>query len=95
MSVRCLKVGLIGFGRMGINHLKAINSSKLGEVVAIADPVVEASKIAETVGKSIHVFKNDAYPYIGFENREIIKDMAKLNATFGSDYSFYSDEKYL
>lgn len=58
MSVRCLKVGLIGFGRMGINHLKAINSSKLGEVVAIADPVVEASKIAETFGKSIPVFKN-------------------------------------
>lgn len=43
----------------------------------------------------IHIFSNEAYPYIGFENREIIKDMAKLNATFGIDYSFYSDEKYL
>jgi predicted dehydrogenase len=58
MSVKPLKVGIIGFGKMGINHLKAIKSSKLGEVVAIADPVIESSRIAETLGNNIPVFKN-------------------------------------
>ena len=43
----------------------------------------------------IHVFKDEAYPYIGFENRQVIKDLSLLNATFGIDYSFYEKEENL
>lgn len=43
----------------------------------------------------IHIFEKESYPYIGFEDSEIIKDMAKLNSTFGIDYSFYEDEEDL
>lgn len=43
----------------------------------------------------IHIFSNEAYPYIGFEKREIIKDIALLNATFGIDYSFFDNEEDL
>lgn len=43
----------------------------------------------------MHIFSEESHPYIGFDDRQIIKDMATLNAGFGIDYSIYDDEEYL
>ncbi len=43
----------------------------------------------------MHIFSGESPPPIVFENSDIIKDMALLNASFGIDYSFYEDEKDL
>ena len=40
-----LRVGLIGSGKMGMHHLKAIAASKLGSVVGIADPAASLEEL--------------------------------------------------
>ena len=36
-----LRIGLIGAGKMAVNHLRAIQGSGLARVVGIADPAVD------------------------------------------------------
>ncbi len=40
-----LRVGLIGAGKMGLHHLKAINASKLASVVGVADPAASLDEL--------------------------------------------------
>jgi predicted dehydrogenase/nucleoside-diphosphate-sugar epimerase len=58
MVIRKLEVSVIGCGKMGINHLKAIKNSILGEVVAVADPIIEPNRISEILGKPIPIFRD-------------------------------------
>jgi predicted dehydrogenase/nucleoside-diphosphate-sugar epimerase len=41
-----LRIGLIGSGKMGQHHLKAIAASQLGTVVGVADPAASADELA-------------------------------------------------
>jgi hypothetical protein len=40
----------------------------------------------------LHIYRKESYPSISFDDKELIKDMALLNSTFGIDYSIYDDE---
>jgi len=51
-----LKVGIIGSGRMGIQHLRAVRESKSGEIIAIADTRPNASEIKEIIGNEARIF---------------------------------------
>jgi predicted dehydrogenase/nucleoside-diphosphate-sugar epimerase len=42
-----LRVGLIGCGKMGLHHLKAIKASGLATVVGVADPAASREELAE------------------------------------------------
>lgn len=44
---RLLRIGLIGFGKMGRHHLKAINASGLAQVVGVADPAASPEELRE------------------------------------------------
>ncbi len=44
-----LRVGLIGCGKMGMHHLKAINASGLATVVGIADPAASREELQELI----------------------------------------------
>lgn len=39
----------------------------------------------------IHIYLHESYPYIGIDDKELIKDMATLNSSFGIDYSIFED----
>ncbi len=41
-----LKIALIGCGKMGLNHIRAIQACSAGRLVAVADPVNDRSKAA-------------------------------------------------
>ena len=56
MSSKNLKVALIGCGKMGLHHAKAIEIQKNAEVAAVADPAVDREKLENTVGRKIDVF---------------------------------------
>ena len=86
-----LKIGIIGFGRMGITHFSIINSNEIIEVVAIADPSSVILNIASKYIKNINTYINykdlfekekiDAVivstpPFLNFE---IIKRAFELN----------------
>src|SRR5688572_7468640 len=45
-STQPLRVGLIGSGKMGQHHLKAIAASQLATVVGVADPAASAADLA-------------------------------------------------
>jgi len=44
-----IRVGLVGSGKMGRHHLKAIAASGLATVVGIADPIASAAELAEVL----------------------------------------------
>jgi predicted dehydrogenase/nucleoside-diphosphate-sugar epimerase len=59
-----LRVGLIGFGKMGRHHLKAIAASSRGTVVGVADPVASPEELkpmlpegAIVVGSAAELFE--------------------------------------
>ena len=48
-ATKPLRVGLIGSGKMGRHHLKAIHASGLATVVGVADPAASAEELAEVL----------------------------------------------
>jgi len=58
MKNKNLKVALIGCGKMGLHHAKAIEIQKNAEVVAVADPAVDLAKLETAVGRKVEVFNN-------------------------------------
>jgi myo-inositol 2-dehydrogenase / D-chiro-inositol 1-dehydrogenase len=48
------RLGLVGAGRMGRNHVKALRGSSLAEVVAVADPSDDARRGLDVPGISVH-----------------------------------------
>jgi predicted dehydrogenase/nucleoside-diphosphate-sugar epimerase len=82
VMAKSLGVGLIGFGKMGINHVKAINSSMLGEVVAVADPVVEPSRVEDILGKTVPVFR-DARDLLREVKTDIVHVVTPPNTHYG------------
>ena len=46
---KLLRIGLIGMGKMGRHHLKAIAASGLAQVVGVADPAASADDLAEVL----------------------------------------------
>src|SRR5207253_1054727 len=48
------RFGLVGAGRMGRNHVKALKESSVAEVVAVADPSDDARRGLEIPGISGH-----------------------------------------
>ena len=55
-----LRVGLIGFGKMGKHHLVSIAATGLGRVVAVADPLADAESFAGTAGPPPRLFDSAA-----------------------------------
>ena len=53
-----LKVALVGCGKMGMQHLRAISSSRYSEIIAISDPRTNAEKIRGVVGKNVEFFSS-------------------------------------
>jgi UDP-N-acetylglucosamine 3-dehydrogenase len=49
---RAVRVGLIGLGTMGRNHLRLLSSHEDARLVAIADPVADALEVAGTAGSA-------------------------------------------
>lgn len=43
----------------------------------------------------IHIYLHESYPYLGIDDKYVLKDMATLNSTFGIDYSIFEDERDL
>lgn len=56
MENKKLKVALIGCGRMGLHHAKAIELQDNAEVTAVADPAVDIEKLESTVGHKVTIF---------------------------------------
>jgi len=48
------RMGLVGAGRMGRTHLRALTSSELVRIVAVADPVESARSAVESPQISVH-----------------------------------------
>ena len=55
-----MRVGLIGFGKMGRHHLKAITASGVGTVVGVADPAASADELAEVLPPGAIVVRSAA-----------------------------------
>jgi len=53
-----LKVAIIGIGRMGINHVKAIKPQKYAEIVALADPSMDRVRVSTFFDKEPAVFSS-------------------------------------
>jgi predicted dehydrogenase/nucleoside-diphosphate-sugar epimerase len=51
-----LRVAIIGCGRMGLHHVKAIEIQENAEVVAVADPAVDIQKLESAAGRKIDLF---------------------------------------
>ena len=51
-----LRIGLIGAGKMAVNHLRAIQGSDLARVVGIADPAVDPSVLDGLIPKDAKIF---------------------------------------
>ena len=49
---RLLRIGLIGSGKMGQHHLKAIHASGLATVVGVADPAASAEELLPLLGNA-------------------------------------------
>ena len=48
------RMGLLGAGRMGRTHLRALGGSDILRVVAVADPLESARAAVEAPGISVH-----------------------------------------
>src|SRR5712664_3116180 len=48
------RFGLIGAGRMGRNHVKALMGSSVAQVIAVADPSDDARRGLDVPGISVH-----------------------------------------
>ncbi|MBM4340566.1 MAG: NAD-dependent epimerase/dehydratase family protein [Deltaproteobacteria bacterium] len=51
-----LEVGIIGIGRMGVEHLKVIAGLGNARIKGIADPRANADEIGEVIGKEARIF---------------------------------------
>ena len=58
MQDKKLKVAVIGFGRMGINHVKAIKPQKCAEIVALVDPSIDRERVGTFFDKEPAVFSS-------------------------------------
>jgi len=56
MTTKKLRVALIGCGRMGLHHAKAIELQVNAEIVAVADPAVDLAKLESMVGHTVDIF---------------------------------------
>lgn len=54
---RLLRVGLVGRGRMGLHHLRIIESNRMTQVVAIADPSIQDDSIKSPSGHKLAVYR--------------------------------------
>ena len=59
MASKKLRVALIGCGKMGLHHVKAIEIQDNAEVVAVADPSVDTTALEKITSRRVDVF-NDA-----------------------------------
>ena len=55
-----LRVGLIGFGKMGRHHLTSIMAAGLGKVVGVADPLVDSDAVADCADPPPRLFDTAA-----------------------------------
>jgi predicted dehydrogenase len=53
-----LDVALIGCGKMGVHHAKAIKASGAGRIMALADPSGDRSKLDSLVSKDVPFFSS-------------------------------------
>jgi predicted dehydrogenase/nucleoside-diphosphate-sugar epimerase len=60
-----LNIGIIGCGKMGRHHIRAINIQEHAKVVALADPIVEESDISDLISPEVEIYKT---PEELFEN---------------------------
>lgn len=60
MSDSKIKVALIGCGKMGMNHLRAVKHQENAVVAAVADPFLNEKKIRDICGPSVALFNNPA-----------------------------------
>lgn len=51
-----LNVAIIGCGKMGLHHAKAIQARRAGRIIAVADPYGDRSKLAPVLPKDIPFF---------------------------------------
>ncbi len=51
-----LRVAVVGAGKMGLNHVRAIQASKLGRVVGVADPNAIPQQVHQAAGSEIPIF---------------------------------------
>ena len=56
MVMEIFNAGIIGCGKMGMQHMKVINASKRAKVIAIADPRLNSAEIRQIVGKSVETY---------------------------------------
>ncbi len=71
MATSKLKIALIGCGRMGLHHVKAIEIQDNAEFVAVADPAVDKALLEKTTGRSINVY-DDAEKMLKAENPDVV-----------------------
>ncbi len=55
-----LKVGVIGCGKMGLNHVRAIRACPAATLVAVADPAADAAKLGAALPAGAKVFTSAA-----------------------------------
>jgi len=55
-----LNVAIIGCGKMGLHHARAIQASRGGRLVAVADPATDPTKLASVLPKEVRVFTSAA-----------------------------------
>jgi predicted dehydrogenase/nucleoside-diphosphate-sugar epimerase len=53
-----LKIALVGCGKMGLNHVKAINACSGARLVAVADPAADLAALRSTLPAGVQVFSS-------------------------------------
>jgi predicted dehydrogenase/nucleoside-diphosphate-sugar epimerase len=56
MAVAPLKVALVGCGKMGLNHVKAIKACTTATLVAVADPVTDPAAVQSSLPEGVRWF---------------------------------------
>jgi predicted dehydrogenase/nucleoside-diphosphate-sugar epimerase len=55
-----LRVGIIGCGKMGMQHLRAVKQARFAELVGVSDPVVDARDLEPILPSGVPVFSEAA-----------------------------------
>jgi len=57
-SINMLKIGIIGCGKMGKHHIRAISLQDCAKIVGIADPLIEQADLGDLLPADIKVFSS-------------------------------------
>ena len=57
-SIHKFKIGIIGYGKMGKHHMRAISLQDCAKIVGIADPLVEWADLGDLLPADIKVFSS-------------------------------------